>query len=59
MEIARPGPHAFILSLAVKRFTKEEKDCVNVLIKYFGLKLNKKNSLANLNFLVMTFFLKN
>jgi hypothetical protein len=59
MEIARPGPHAFILSLAVKRFTKEEKDCVNVLIKYFGLKLNKKKFSCKFKFSCHGFFLKN
>jgi len=41
MEVARPGPHAFIISLAVKRFTKEEKQCFNILLKYFGLKIKK------------------
>ncbi len=37
IEIARPGPHAFIISLAVKRFTNEEKQSIEMLSKYFGL----------------------
>lgn len=34
--ITSPGPHAFIIVLALGRFTKEEKDTVDHFVKHFG-----------------------
>jgi hypothetical protein len=36
MEYTYPGPHAFLIILSCQRFTKDEKDCVELISEFFG-----------------------
>ncbi|XP_034048570.1 GTPase IMAP family member 7-like [Thalassophryne amazonica] len=41
IQMASPGPHAFLLVIQVGRFTREEENCVEAFEKLFGAKASK------------------